>query len=165
MQHVEAISLIGKAIQTTHAERWADLGCGSGTFTKALAALLPAGSHIIAIDQQKQSFNIPGVEFYRADLVQDPLPLQLLDGILMANAFHYVRDKAALITKLESYFFKEPRFVFVEYDTTRSNPWVPYPISFAALQSFFAQTGYQSIKVSERRSSFGGLMYTALVTR
>lgn len=29
---------------------WADLGCGSGTFTLALAELLSAGSHIHAID-------------------------------------------------------------------------------------------------------------------
>lgn len=30
--------------------RWADLGCGSGTFTLALAGLLPSGSTIDAID-------------------------------------------------------------------------------------------------------------------
>jgi ubiquinone/menaquinone biosynthesis C-methylase UbiE len=51
MTQRDAIALIDhpilRAAPPTH---WADLGCGSGTFTLALATLLPPGSTIEAID-------------------------------------------------------------------------------------------------------------------
>ena len=156
MQHAEAVSLIKKAIQATHAERWADLGCGSGTFTHALSDLLPAASQIIAIDQQNQSFQKPGIEFYRADFINAPLPLQQLNGILMANAFHYVKDKDRLITKLENYFAATPRFLLVEYDTDYANTWVPFPISFGNLQSFFNKHKYQITRIGDHPPALAG---------
>lgn len=57
MKRQEAVNLIEKAIQYSDKPQiWADLGCGDGTFTHALAHLLPNGSHIYAIDAQAQNF-------------------------------------------------------------------------------------------------------------
>lgn len=82
----------------------------------------------------------------------------------MANAIHYVKDKARLITKLEKYFKATPNFLIVEYETTRYSPWVPYPVNFSNLQQLFAALGYSSItKLADTPSRFGGRMYSALV--
>ena len=161
MVRAEAIYLIQNAITGDKPQRWTDLGCGSGTFTLALQSLLPAGSQIFAIDKQGQK---SPVDFLKADFEKDDLPLTGLDGILMANSFHYVRDKQKLIKKLEAYLSADPTFLIVEYDTTRFSPWVPYPINYLNLHQLFTSLGYTSIiKLAEAPSGFGGRMYSALI--
>ncbi len=52
MQLTEAKDLIRcDALEGPAAAVWADLGCGSGLFSYALPALLPAGSTVYAIDK------------------------------------------------------------------------------------------------------------------
>ncbi|WP_221269422.1 class I SAM-dependent methyltransferase [Mucilaginibacter sp. X5P1] len=167
MRDEDAISLIEKAISGHELQVWADLGCGSGTFTKALNSLLPTGSHIIAVDREKQQLDLPNVDFMRANFEWDDLKLSGLNGILMANAIHYVAEKAALIRKLEPMFTGSPRFIMIEYDIDRANPWVPFPITFKQLQTLFGTLGYHKIvKVSERPSAYrSGNMYCALIEK
>jgi trans-aconitate methyltransferase len=161
MQRSEVIHLIQKAITGDQPQRWADLGCGKGTFTMALQSLLPIGSQLTAVDKQSQK--LP-VDFLKADFEKDDLPLSGLDGILMANSFHYIRDKTKLVKKLEAYFSGPPTFLIIEYDTTRSNPWVPYPINFENLYQLFTTLGYGTItKLAEAQSRFGGRMYSTLI--
>src|SRR5262245_24580401 len=76
---------------------WADLGCGDGTFTLALAELLISGSTIHAIDLDGSALRgIPPshksvrIIKHRGDFTKQPWPFAGLDGILMANSLHYV---------------------------------------------------------------------------
>ena len=142
MQQSDAISLIQKGITSNQPQQWADLGSGNGTFTLALQSILPGVSQITAVDKQAQ--NLP-VNFIKADFEKDDLNLSGLDGILMANSFHYVFDKEKLIKKLEGYFLSDPTFLIVEYDTHAANEWVPYPITFKSLALLFTKLGYKSI--------------------
>ncbi len=51
----DAVDLIKPAFaRTRHAQTWADLGAGSGMFTRALASMLPKGSVIHAVDKKRQ---------------------------------------------------------------------------------------------------------------
>lgn len=165
MQPADAVNLIKPAITALAPEHWSDLGCGSGTFTRALLTQLPAGSTITAIDQKTQHFPEPEITFYQTDFVFDPLPLGSPEGILLANAFHYVKDKTALIHKLESHFKDVPKFLIIEYDTGSANRWVPFPVSYNKLETFFHTMGYNCTKIGEHPSSFGGKMYAALTTK
>jgi ubiquinone/menaquinone biosynthesis C-methylase UbiE len=167
MEPAEAIAFIEKAISGSETQNWADLGCGSGTFTKALIALLPPGSHITAIDRVNQLLKLPQVDFIQADIERDKLSLEGLNGILIANAMHYISDKAALIKKLEPMFGSAPRFVIIEYETSSPNTWVPFPVTFEKLQALFTGLGYnQIVKLNERPSVYrSGQMYCALVER
>ncbi|WP_461452062.1 class I SAM-dependent methyltransferase [Mucilaginibacter sp.] len=142
MQQSGAINLTKKGISSEKPQRWADLGCETGTFTMALSNILLSGSHIIAIDKQDQDLS---VEFIKADFAKDNLLLSDLDGILIANSIHYIRDKQKIIKNLEKCFYANPTFLIVEYDTSRFNPWVPYPINFEKLKKLFSQMGYTSI--------------------
>nr|WP_067057269.1 class I SAM-dependent methyltransferase [Mucilaginibacter sp. L294] len=161
MQQTDAIHLIQKAITGNRPQKWADLGSGSGTFTLALKSILPEGSQLTAVDKQDQNLPVP---FVKADFEKDDLPLSGLDGILIANAIHYISDKTKLIKKLETYFAGRPMFLIVEYDTTTSNPWVPYPVDYQNLHQLFTNLGYLSItKLAEISSRFGGRMYAALI--
>lgn len=145
---------------------WADLGCGSGTFTRALASLLGPESHIYAIDRSDQSmrFDLRGVviEFIQADFTQN-IPVANLDGVLMANSFHYVTDQEAFLRKLITVLRPGGSMLFVEYDLDVANSWVPYPVSLQRMRQLIEPIGLLE-KIGARKSAFGPQeMYASLV--
>ncbi|HEY4209254.1 MAG TPA: methyltransferase [Puia sp.] len=164
----EAVDLIAPAaslLPAGHPAHWADLGCGAGLFTSALARLLPARSTIYGVDTHptlRQQDNPTAIISIRADFIKDPLDLPLLDGILMANSLHYVKDKPALIQKLRTSMHPGAPFILVEYDTDKPvTTWVPYPISYESLKRLFKDHSIQKIGV--RPSAYGRAnMYAAL---
>jgi len=140
MTNQEAIEIIGGGANGEHAQYWLDLGCGTGTFTEALATILPAHSKITGVDKnyqqlQPQMGNQVSLKFIEADFETEALEVAGLDGILMANSLHFIRDKESLIRRLEKHFSTSRKFLIIEYDTTASNPWVPYPIDYAIILS------------------------------
>ncbi len=149
---------------------WADLGCGSGLFTKILSARLCDGSIIYAIDKSGQ---LPDVSVnqkvkvigQQADFSKDDLQLQALNGVLIANAIHYVKDKKALLQKLKPYLLSTAVFIIIEYETNNANQWVPFPIPFVDLKDLFLTEGYKNIqKTGERKSVYqAGYMYASLI--
>lgn len=173
MKQQEAIHLIEKGVpQFGIPQLWADLGCGNGVFTTALAHILPNGSHISAVDRTVQYLpklmrDHVSVSFIVADLEKPDFDFSNLTGILMANSFHYLKDKRLLIVALEKYMSLDKKFVIVEYDTEIANQWVPYPIGFVRLKQLFEKCGYSKIsKLGEQQSIFGdGNMYAALIEK
>ncbi len=173
MTHEEAVALIA---DSTHdaPETWADLGCGDGTFTLALASILPAGSVIHAMDQDASLLRrIPrahagtSIHTHAGDFTSMPWPFGPVEGVLLANALHYVRDRMAFIKACEPAMRSPRRFLIVEYDTDRPNRWVPYPISSAALQQTFNAAGYSSFKILGSRPSIyqRAPIYAAAITQ
>lgn len=139
---------------------WADLGCGDGTFTLALADLLAPGSMIHAMDHDGSALRtIPstnngvGITTHRGDFMKQPWPFADLDGILMANSLHYVEHQAVFIRDCESHMKPQRRFLIVEYDTSAASRWVPYPVSQTSVIALFKRGGYSSIRVLRSRPS------------
>jgi ubiquinone/menaquinone biosynthesis C-methylase UbiE len=155
-----------------HPTRWADLGCGSGLFTLTLASLLQSRSTVYAVDRhptiaQQSTPNQVSIQPQKNDFVKKDLGLRDLDGILMANSFHYVKDKPALLKTLKAILRPAHYFLIVEYDRTKPVPvWVPYPLAFAALESLFRAAGYQTItRIGQMPSAFGGSnLYGAVIS-
>jgi trans-aconitate methyltransferase len=173
MQLKDAIQLLQPAqLQLKNRKRWADLGCGNGLFTKALAHLIDPKSTIYCVDTNHSSLDeIPNqyheqvIEKIQADFVKDHLPFEKLDGILMANSLHFVNDKTVFLQKLNSYLQKDSCLIIVEYDTDKANKWVPYPLSFQSLLNLFMATDkYKVTKLKEHSSIYNnGKMYSALI--
>ena len=138
MELSTAISLIQKPFE--HPERsqtWADLGAGGGLFTTALATLLGTSGKIFAVDKDhypeiKSHDGMAEVVRVQKDFISDDLGFHNLDGILIANALHYVNDKKSYLLTLSGMIKKSGKLIVVEYDTLQSNTWVPYPLSFDA---------------------------------
>jgi SAM-dependent methyltransferase len=155
---------------------WADLGSGSGAFTLALADLLGPGGRIYSVDRdvaalRQQSMamaaRFPGVALEQlvADFTTD-LALPPFDGIVMANALHFQRDREATVAKILGMLRPGGRFVLVEYDADRGNPWVPHPLSFATWQAMATAVGFDEPRLLGRvPSRFLGAIYSALATR
>jgi SAM-dependent methyltransferase len=152
--------LAGSGIELGGAAIWADLGCGDGTFTRALAELLPAGSVIHAIDRDRSALGrIPSthsgvrITTHHRDFTDQPWPFAHLDGILMANSLHYVEDQAAFIRESTGRLTSLPHFLIVEYDSDDASRWVPYPVSRARLRTVFTEGGYSSVTFLRTRPS------------
>jgi ubiquinone/menaquinone biosynthesis C-methylase UbiE len=152
---------------------WLDLGSGTGLFTLALAGNLPAASKIIAIDKAEKALrkipatiNNVAIQTMAADFVYDALDIKEVDGILMANSLHYVKDKDILLKKLISSMKTNGVFLIVEYDRQAGNQWVPYPLTIDAAKTLFKSLGYSDFHVLNKRLSlFGGYyMYVAIIT-
>ncbi len=173
MSPSQAISLLSaEAFASATPQVWADLGCGSGTFTEALANLLPRDSLVHAVDSSQAALHkVPqqvgqtSITTHLANFEQDTLPFQALDGILMANALHYVADKVAFVQRAQQTLLKpHGQWLIVEYNHNRANPWVPYPIPFVELQTLFVGLGYGKVtKIHEIPSRFGGNIYGAII--
>jgi SAM-dependent methyltransferase len=154
---------------------WADLGCGTGTFTLALADLLARGSAIHAMDSDASALrNIPpahknvSITTHHGDFLNPQIwPFAELDGILMANSLHYVEDPATFIRACASRMKSPRHFLIVEYDTDAANRWVPYPVAQTRLSTLFNGAGYGSIKfLRSRRSLYRRApLYAALIRR
>ena len=164
-----AVELIQRGIDDHQPAHWADLGCGDGLFTNALGQLLKSESTIYAVDENKNSLNkikaMKGLELKKiaANFETDALPLDDLDGILMANSLHFVNDKITFLKKAIRLMKKESSFVIVEYDTDKSNRWVPFPISFVSLEKLFTDIGFSVREIGKEDSMYNQAgMYCAL---
>jgi len=152
---------------------WADLGCGDGTFTRALASQLAAGSTIHAIDRDRSALrSVPAavggvaIQAHRGDFTRLPWPFTAPAGILMANSLHYVADQAAFVRACAAQATARPRFLIVEYDTDAPSRWVPHPVSREALARLFTDAGYGPVRILGTRPSIyrRASLYAAAVT-
>ena len=178
MKHVEAVALIADAVGG-HDGVWVDLGAGGGTFTRALAELLGRTSRIHAIDRDTDAVDAlstwaaahaPHVTAMAADLSRaldlDALIGSPLDGLLIANALHFIRDADAALGRFVKSMRPAGRVVLIEYDRREASRWVPYPIPISRLPSLAAAAGLSPFTVTASRPSmYQGVMYAARADR
>ena len=171
MKIIEAIALIdAPLIEWARPQSWCDLGCGSGTFTTALAHLLPPDSTIHAVDLDQRALEgVPDhydrVEIRKtvADISSLHLVLPSVDGILMANTLHFIQEPHVFLRRLLSV---TDRFLIVEYERSKPNRWGPYPVGLERLRQLFTEAGVKRVeKLATRPSLFGGAMYSALAEK
>lgn len=170
MELKTATNLVQGGIERNAGQQvWADLGAGTGLFTLALINLLSEGSTVYAVDRdshslQKIESQNKGITLKKiqADFSDSTFDIEPLDGILMINSLHFIRDKDPLFQQLKSRLKPSGRMIVVEYNTDIPNPWVPYPISLPNLE-VLAQRHFGSIaKMLEIPSSYGrATMYSA----
>ena len=174
----DAVGLMSGAIPPG-AGTWADLGAGDGTFTRALVELLGQSSRIFAVDRDARAVaalerwartNGANVIPVMADFT-DPFELPglgetMLDGMLFANALHFVRDADVVLARLAAWVRPGGRVVFVEYDRRAGSRWVPHPIPADRLPALAALAGLSTpIMTATRPSAFGGNLYVAAADR
>ncbi len=176
MDHHDHLNLIRDGIAEPSGV-WADFGSGGGAFTLALADLLGSDAQIHSIDRdagalQRQRaaisarFPAANVTYHAADFTR-PLDLPPLDGALMANSLHFVKDKPSVLNLIHGYLKPGGRLIIVEYNTDRGNTWVPYPFSFRTWTQIAAANGFIETRQLFVRPSprFLGEIYSALSLR
>ena len=129
MNHADHVQLLRSGIHPGGI--WADFGSGQGAFTLAWPTCWgQAAVHAIDRDPaalrqralQAQFLHVT-VHYRVADFtVQLDLPPR--DGIVMANALHFVRQKAPVLRQMCGYLNDGGHLILVEYDTDQGNRWV-----------------------------------------
>lgn len=172
MTHQDAVALLKNV--PIPGETWADLGAGSGTFTHALSELLGPGGSVLAVDRNANALRHIGsaspdgavIETLHADFAE-ALTLPPLDGLLLANSLHFVRQQVPVLRHLAGFLKPGGKAVFLEYDAPRASPWNPYPLPFARLSQVAAASGLGELQeLSRRPSAFGGReLYLAVAVK
>jgi SAM-dependent methyltransferase len=172
VDHHDHVGLLRPAVEP--GGTWADIGAGEGAFTLALADLLGPGGRIVAVDRDARALRanetsvrarFPEVEFatLTADLT-GPLALPELDGLVAANSLHYVaRDRQIEVVRaLAGHLRPGGRFVVVEYDADRGNPWVPHPFNYPAWERLAGSAGLtDTLRLGRVPSRFLEAIYSA----
>jgi ubiquinone/menaquinone biosynthesis C-methylase UbiE len=163
LRHSELVALIEGGVPG-RGGRWADLGAGEGAFTLALADLVGPEAHIVAVDRDAGALRAIGgrVETRVADFTK-PLDLHDLDGVVMANSLHFVRDKDPVLASVHGMLRPGGRLIVVEYGTDRGNTWVPYPFTYERWEGMAARAGFRSTRLLKTvPSRWLGSMYSAV---
>ena len=174
MKTEDAVALIRSSVQG-HEGTWADLGAGRGTFTRALVELLGSDAHVYSVDRHAESLaelatwakeHAPNVQAIEGDFTDARILAQLpeLDGILLANALHFVKNAGAALKHLVGRLRSGGRVVLIEYDRVTASRWTPYPIQIADLRSLAKTAELPLFTVAESRpSNYEGTLYAAYV--
>jgi SAM-dependent methyltransferase len=157
---------------------WADLGAGTGTFTRALVASLGAGSTIFAVDDDPSAVRalralpmdsqtrVIVVQADFTEALQPPLGDVLLDGILLANSLHFVRDASDVLARLVERLRVGGRAVIIEYDRRAASRWVPYPIPASRWSELATAAGLHAATITATRpSAYQGMLYVGAATK
>jgi ubiquinone/menaquinone biosynthesis C-methylase UbiE len=173
VKHTDHVALLARGVIQGQGGTWADLGAGTGAFTLALADLIGPHGVIHAIDRDRAALAelrsafvsaIPQAELRvrSADFTRR-LDLADLDGVVMANALHFVDDKAAVLALVRGYLKHGGRLLLVEYDTDRGNDWVPHPLSFETWRDVATDAGFiDTRQLATVPSRFLHRIYSAL---
>jgi len=152
---------------------WADIGCGDGIFTSALHTLIRPHGEIYAVDQDPaaldalvqhltESYKDLVVHPVRADFTRE-LTLPIVDGIVMANSLHFVKEKTGVLSRLVRLLRHGGRLIVVEYNTIRGNSAVPHPLAEQGFLDLAAHVGLCEAHIAAKvPSSFLGEMYAGV---
>jgi len=102
------------------------------------------------------------VHYWQADFSR-VLDLPPLDGLVVANALHFFKEKNKVVTLLRDTLKPGGRFLVVEYNSDRGNHWVPHPFSFSTWEAIARRNGLQATELlAMAPSSFLGSFYSAI---
>ena len=160
----EAVELIAGAVAGTGGT-WADLGAGQGTFTRALARLLGPTGRVYAVDRDARAVAslrrwssregaavVPVLADFTRPFELPGLGPIRLDGVLVANALHFVPDAQAVLARLVARVRPGGRVALVEYDRRAASRWVPHPIPLARLPGLARSAGDGDAETPRRQA-------------
>lgn len=152
MDHTDHVNLLRPA-NLPQGGIWADFGAGSGAFTLALSELVGLKAEIYAIDKDRNGFEqlershrahfgtSQNIHPVRADFT-GTLSLPPLDGIVMANSLHFLKDKEKVLRHVRSFLKLNGVLLLIEYNVDSGNMWVPHPLSFETYQALARRAGF-----------------------
>ena len=176
VNHTDHVELLRKGIPCRGGV-WADFGAGEGAFTMALAELTGPEAVIYSIDKNRRALarqaqamkvrfpdrRAGSLQILNTDFTRR-IDLPPLDGLVMANALHFQRDKEPVVRLLKSYLHPNGRLLLIEYNTDSGNAWVPHPLSYPTWEKLAARTGFMSTQLlATYPSHFLREIYSAMI--
>lgn len=134
----------------------ADIGAGSGYFTRRLAMLVPEG-RVYAVDvdgefedyllENREGWGTPNIEPHLAHYDDPMLPEGSLDVVFSANTYAFIRGRVPYFTRVRSTLKPEGRLVLLDFrpDATPPEGIAPAPqhrVSAEVAKRELAQAGF-----------------------
>ena len=154
---------------------WADFGCGEGIFTTVLYELVEPDCEIYAVDKKRRSLNTLLSNFeqlYPEAIIhalhkdfRQPLDIPALDGFVMANSLHFVKEdqKRSAFNQLVKHLKPGGRAIIIEYNARRGNFAVPHPLDENGFLKLASKVGLVDVHIAAKvESSFMGEMYAGV---
>lgn len=145
-------------------ERVADIGAGSGYFTRRVSRAVGPGGVVWAIDiapevleyleQRSRREGLDNVRIQRVEADDPQLPPGGVDTILMVDTLHYVKDRAAYAQRLRAGLALGGRVVVIDFvpKTLEERPWGPPPsqkMSREEVDAAMAEAGLAPARVHD----------------
>jgi ubiquinone/menaquinone biosynthesis C-methylase UbiE len=154
---------------------WADLGSGEGIFTAVLYEQIGPSSQIYAVDKNQralkklkhnfhETYPEAKIHILHANFTE-PLSLPSLDGLIMANALHFVKNhqKGRILADLSTTLKPNGKIILVEYNSSRGNCAVPFPLNEDQFIQLARRLHFRRPQIVARApSSFLGEMYAGM---
>jgi predicted methyltransferase len=135
----------------------ADIGAGSGYFTRRLAMRVPEG-RVFAVDvdsefedyllSNREAWGTPNIETHLAHYDDPMLPKASLDLVFTANTYAYIRDRVSYFSKVRAALKPGGRLAVIEFRPDANAPGDMAPaaqhrVSVETAKAELAQAGFQ----------------------
>jgi predicted methyltransferase len=135
----------------------ADIGAGSGYFTRRLAMRVPEG-RVFAVDvdsefedyllSNREAWGTPNIETHLAHYDDPMLPKASLDLVFTANTYAYIRDRVSYFTKVRHALKPDGRLAVIEFRPDSNPPQDMAPaaqhrISVDTAKKELAEAGFE----------------------
>ncbi len=139
--HRNVTDLLLEASEATDGERIADIGCGAGASTFALAVRAGPSGHVTGIDvsapllqlakDRKANLNIPNTSFLLADAQDHVFPPEEFDLVASRFGLMFFADPEVAFKNIAGAVRKSGRIAFVAWAGPEQNPWFRLPQTIA----------------------------------
>jgi SAM-dependent methyltransferase len=145
-------------------ERVADIGAGSGYFTRRVSKAVGPSGEVLAIDiapdvleyleARARREGLGNIRVRRVSADDPQLPTGAVDTILMVDALHYVKDRGAYARKLRAGLVPGGRVVVIDFvpKPLEERPWGPPPeqkMSREEVDAAMAEAGLAPARVHD----------------
>ena len=146
-----------KALNLKSGQRIADIGAGSGYFTRRFAGAVAPGGEAVGFDvdpgmieHMKKDAAQRGIGNYRASIISPDRPQLgkgLFDMIFICNTYHHMDNRVAYLKRLKPALKKNGRLVIVDYrKDSQGGPPARFKLDESAVIGEFRQAGYTLLK-------------------
>ncbi|MFQ5977389.1 MAG: class I SAM-dependent methyltransferase [Candidatus Heimdallarchaeota archaeon] len=136
---------------------WLELGSGIGNNTfplsekVGLVIALDMSSRDLMAQRQKKTEIYP----LQADFqVRLPIRTDSLGGIFSSFSLHFVKEPALVFREVGRVLRPGGTFILVEYQTSKSVPWIPFPLPKKSALRLLYHEGFESIKSLHETSRY-----------
>lgn len=146
-----------RALGLKKGQRIADIGAGSGYFTRRFARAVAPGGEAVGYDvdpamvsHMKEYAAQKRIKNYRASLISPDNPAldrASFDMIFMCNTYHHLENRVAYLKKLKPALKKGGRVVIVDYRSDSNfGPPAKFKLGESSVVGEFTEAGYRFLK-------------------
>jgi ubiquinone/menaquinone biosynthesis C-methylase UbiE len=136
---------------------WLELGSGIGNNTFPLSEkiglviALDMSSRDLMAQRQERTEICPLQADFRVRL---PIRTDSLGGVFVSFSLHFVKEHALVIREVGRVLRPGGTFILVEYQTSQSVPWIPFPLPKTSAFRQLRKEKFESIKSRHETSRY-----------